>query len=120
FQLLNNWETSVGKKTAFKVKDTAWTVSYWHDGSLDLTLIGQILGIILIPVFISGLACYFGYRKLNALLVADQSSVLKATKDILSNQAGVSYPVRLRVWGLLFPLLFSLNVKMISLILKII
>ncbi|TXL22219.1 hypothetical protein BMR03_09585 [Methylococcaceae bacterium HT2] len=111
---------SLGKKTAFKVKDTAWTVSYWHDGSLDLTLIGQILGIILIPVFISGLACYFGYRKLNALLVADQSSVLKATKDVLSNQAGVSYPVRLRVCGLLFPLLFSLNVKMISLILKII
>ena len=90
---------SLGKKTEFRVKGTAWTVSYWYDDSLDLMLIEQLLGIILIPAFIAGLACYLGYRKLHSLLIADQSSILKATKDLILGQAGGNYPVKLLAMG---------------------
>jgi len=87
---------SLGQQATIKVKDTAWTVSYWYHSSLDLTLIEQILGIILIPAFIAGLACYLGCRKLQSLLIEDQHSILKATKDLILGQMDGNYPVKLQ------------------------
>ncbi|MCK5666010.1 MAG: hypothetical protein KAI17_21120, partial [Thiotrichaceae bacterium] len=77
------------------VQGTAWTITYWCDESIDLNLISLALSIILIPAFISGLACFISYRKLEALLIADQRSVLKATKDIMMNKAQGNYPIKL-------------------------
>ena len=78
------------------VQNTAWNITYWCDESMDLSLIGLVLSIILIPAFISGLACFISYRKLESLLIADQRSVLKATKDIMMNKAQGNYPIKLR------------------------
>jgi phosphomannomutase/phosphoglucomutase len=82
-----------------KVKDTAWTVSYWYQDSLDLTLVYLALGIVLVLVaaFISGLACYIGFRKAENLLVHDQRSILKATQDLIAGNVGGNYPVKLQV-----------------------
>ena len=78
------------------VQNTAWNITYWCDESMDLSLISLALSIILIPAFISGLACFISYRKLESLLIADQRSVLKATKDIMMNKAQGNYPIKLR------------------------
>ncbi|WP_300374618.1 phosphomannomutase/phosphoglucomutase [Methyloprofundus sp.] len=82
---------------SFKVKDTAWTVSYWYQDSLDLPLVYLTLGTILIAAFISGLACYIGFRKSEKLLVHDQRSILKATQDLMAGNAGGNYPMKLQV-----------------------
>ncbi|WP_080524365.1 phosphomannomutase/phosphoglucomutase [Methyloprofundus sedimenti] len=88
---------SLGKHFSFNVKDTAWTVLCWYDDSLDLTLVNLVIAIILIALFISGLSCYIGFRKLSSLLIQDKGSVLKATKDVLAGHAEGNYPVKLNV-----------------------
>ena len=90
---------SSAKHNSFKVKDTAWTVSYWYQDSLDLTLAYTALGIVLFAAIISALACYLGYKKLRSLLIADQESMLQATKDLLLGHANGNYPVKLKVMG---------------------
>ncbi|WP_221896085.1 hypothetical protein [Bathymodiolus japonicus methanotrophic gill symbiont] len=83
----------------FKVKNTAWTISYWYQDSLDLTLAYTVPGIIFFAAIISALTCYLGYRKLRSLLITDQHSILQATKDLLLGHANGNYPVKLKVMG---------------------
>ncbi len=85
-----------GTSQTFNVKDTAWTVNYWYSDNLDFSLATLVFSIILIPSFISGLACYVGRKKLEALLVDDQRSVLKATKDLMMGKAKGNYPIKLK------------------------
>ncbi|MBE0470012.1 MAG: phosphomannomutase/phosphoglucomutase [Methyloprofundus sp.] len=85
-----------GKSRSFNVKDTPWTANYWHSDTLDFSLATLVLSIILIPSFVSGLACYVGRRKLEVLLIHDQRSVLKATKDLMMGKAKGNYPIKLK------------------------
>jgi|GEM_PF-56888 len=85
-----------GTNKSFNVKDTAWTVNYWYSDSLDFSIAILVFSIILVPSFVSGLACYVGLRKLEALLVDDQRSVLKATKDLMMGKAKGNYPIKLK------------------------
>lgn len=85
-----------GSGDSFNVKGTAWTVNYWYSDKLDFSLAVLVLSIILIPSFVSGLACYIGLRKLEALLIDDQRSVLKATKDLMMGKAKGNYPIKLK------------------------
>jgi len=78
------------------INKTAWTISYWSDNSSDLGLLSVIFSLILIPAFITGFTCYICFRKLEALLVADQRAVLKATKDIIAGNIQGSYPVMMK------------------------
>lgn len=75
------------------VNKTAWTITYWSNDSTELGSSGLILSLILIPAFVSILTCYFCYRRLEAIMVADQRSVLQATKDIMAGKAQGNYPV---------------------------
>jgi len=79
--------------TLVYVQNTAWTINYWRDDSNDLSLISLLLSLILIPAFISGFICYICYRKLEHILIEDQRSVLKATKDIMAGNIQGNYPV---------------------------
>lgn len=88
---------SLGKHTEFKVQNTAWSVFCWYREHLDLKLLYLALGITIVSALISGLACLIGFRKLNSLLMHDQQSVLKATKDLMEGDAGGNYPVHLKV-----------------------
>ncbi|WP_428353322.1 phosphomannomutase/phosphoglucomutase [Methyloprofundus sp.] len=88
---------STGNNASLKVKDTAWTVSYWYQDSINLTLLYQIFAMVLFAIILSGLACYIGFRKLHALLVHDQNSLLKVTKDLMVGNADGNYPVKLQV-----------------------
>ncbi|MCF7969685.1 MAG: phosphomannomutase/phosphoglucomutase [Methylococcaceae bacterium] len=85
-----------GNSDSFNVKDTAWAINYWYNDSLDFSLATLIFSIILIPSFISGLSCYVGRRKLEALLIEDQRSILKATKDLMMGKAKGNYPIKLK------------------------
>lgn len=88
---------SVGKHTEFIVKDTAWTISYWFQYQLDLTLLQLVLAVIGVSGMLSCLACLIAFRKLNALLLHDQKSILHATKDLIEGNADGNYPVHLQV-----------------------
>ena len=81
---------------SLKVSNTAWTLSYWSDDSSDLGLISLLLSIILVPAFMAGFTCYICYRKLELLLIEDQRSVLKATKDIMAGNIQGNYPVMMK------------------------
>jgi len=85
-----------GNSESFNVKDTAWTINYWYSDSLNFSLAALVLSIILIPSFISGLACYVGLRKLEALLIDDLRSIIKATKDLMMGKAKGNYPIKLK------------------------
>ncbi len=85
--------------TLVDVPNTAWSITYWSDDSLDFSTASLILSMILIPAFMSVLACYISYRKLEALLIADQRSVLKATKDMMMGKAQGNYPIELQEMG---------------------
>ena len=85
-----------GNSKSFNVKNTAWTINYWYSDRLDFSLASLVLSIILIPSFISGLTCYVGLKKLEALLTEDQRSVLKATKDLMMGKAKGNYPIKLK------------------------
>ncbi len=82
--------------TLVNVPKTAWNITYWSDDSLDLSSASLVLSIILIPAFISGLACYIAYRKLEALLISDQRSILNAAKDIMMDKRQGNYPIELK------------------------
>lgn len=81
--------------TLVDVENTAWKITYWSDESFDFTLLNLILVIILIPAFTSGLACKIGFRKIEGMLIEDQRSILKATKDIMMGKKLGNYPVKL-------------------------
>jgi len=85
-----------GNTDSFNVKGTAWTISYWYSDQSDYSEMTLVLCIILLPAFISGLACFIGRRKLEALLIDDQRSVLKATKDLMMGKATGNYPIKLK------------------------
>lgn len=78
------------------IEDTSWDIAYWSDKSINLAFFNLVLTTILIPAFISGLACYVSFRKLEAILVEDQKSILKATKDIMTDKPLGKYPVSLK------------------------
>ncbi|NOQ13563.1 MAG: phosphomannomutase/phosphoglucomutase [Methyloprofundus sp.] len=82
--------------TSVKVKGTAWSISYWSDDSIDFSLINLVISIILIPAFISGLTCYICYKKLETILIEDERSALKATKDIMMGKTQGNYPITLK------------------------
>ncbi|NOR81426.1 MAG: phosphomannomutase/phosphoglucomutase, partial [Methyloprofundus sp.] len=92
----NNALKASSTHTSVNVKDTAWSISYWSDESIDFTLINLVLSIILIPGLLSVLVCYIGYKKLEAIIVKDERAALKATKDIMMGKTQGFYPIKLK------------------------
>lgn len=81
--------------TSIPVANTRWKIETWVavGASLgDMGLLGAIIGI---PALMGCLAFFIGYRKLTDFFRQDQSSILKAAKDMIQGKQVGNYPMQL-------------------------
>lgn len=78
-----------------KVANTHWRILYWPEADTTGGDIGVMLAIVTIPCLATCLSFFVGYRKLGEFLREDQSSILKAAKDMMQGKTVGNYPVHL-------------------------
>jgi phosphomannomutase / phosphoglucomutase len=76
------------------VPGTSWELHYAEPGLAGGGLV-LVIALILLPVLLALGAVYIVYRQLSEQLAQDQDWLLKAFKDLLTNQPKGSYPVLL-------------------------
>lgn len=84
-----------------QVPGTDWTIDYQSNeslGSVDLL----ILAATLIPLLVGLLALLSGYRRLSEVLSSDIQNLLKAFKDLMTNNLQGNYPFQLNELSALF------------------
>ena len=81
--------------TALPVANSRWQIDSWMQVDASLSDISILIVIILIPALLACLAFFRGYRTLNGFLREDQSSILKAAKDMLQGKHVGNYPMQL-------------------------
>jgi phosphomannomutase/phosphoglucomutase len=74
--------------------NSRWTINFWTENAGSLTDTGLIAAIILLPALLACLAFFIGYRKLLDYLHQDQSTILKAAKDMMTGKNVGNYPVQ--------------------------
>ena len=77
------------------VINSRWTIDAWAHIEPSLGDIGILAALIIIPSLLSSLAFFIGYRKLHDFFRQDQSSILKAAKDMLQGKHVGNYPMQL-------------------------
>lgn len=77
------------------IANTAWHVQSWYIKSASVSEFGLVTGIVTVSGLLVCLAFFVGYRKTSEMLSRDQSSVLKAVKDLMTGNAYSNYPVYL-------------------------
>jgi len=77
------------------VSKTSWYVHFWPATAMDFGSISIISAMVLVPVLLVCLAFFIVYRKITKDLRQDQSSIIKAVKDLMSGKSVGSYPVHL-------------------------
>lgn len=75
--------------------NSRWQLDLWIGEATELADVVLFLCIILIPALLVSLAFFIGYRKLADYLRHDQSSILKAAKDMMTGKSAGHYPVQL-------------------------
>jgi phosphomannomutase/phosphoglucomutase len=78
-----------------KIPNTSWNIHYWPKASTEIGSLSLIAGIILITVFLVCMAFFISCRNFTATLRQDQSSLLKAIKDLMEGKNLGSYPITL-------------------------
>ncbi|PKM11941.1 MAG: phosphomannomutase/phosphoglucomutase [Gammaproteobacteria bacterium HGW-Gammaproteobacteria-3] len=77
------------------VANSAWTIQGWYTQAANASGFGLVAGIIAISGLLGCLAFFVAYRKTSDMLRQDQSTVLKAVKDLMTGGAHGNYPVYL-------------------------
>ena len=75
--------------------NTRWQTNLWVGGGVSAGDVALFTSITLIPALLACLAFFMGYRKLADYLRHDQSSILKAAKDMMTGKNVGHYPVQL-------------------------
>ena len=84
-----------GTGTEIEIPKTGWKLQLWFPTQVAFNEPGLLVGIFLIPALTACLAFFVGYRRFSELLRQDQSSVLKAVKDLMTGHLQGSYPVNI-------------------------
>jgi len=77
------------------VSNTRWKIDTWTQVNASLGDITILSVIIAIPALLACLAFFMGYRKLTEFFRQDQSSILKAAKDMIQGKHVGNYPMQL-------------------------
>lgn len=77
------------------VPNSRWELQFSPDVGSSGGDIGVMLAIVVLPSLLTGLSFFVGYRKLGEFLREDQSSILKAAKDMMQGKVVGNYPVNL-------------------------
>lgn len=75
--------------------NSRWSIAFWTESASSAGDISLITAIIFIPALLACLAFFIGYRKLADYLQQDQSTLLKAAKDMMTGKNVGNYPVQL-------------------------
>lgn len=87
--------TSNDDPQSIPLANSRWQINFWPLLETSLGEIGLVSAIIAIPALLACLAFFAGYRKLTADLHHDQSSILKAAKDMMTGKNVGNYPIQL-------------------------
>lgn len=90
-----NAAAKLDEPQALPLTNTRWQTNLWVGGGVSAGEVVLFACIILIPALLACLAFFMGYRKLADDLRRDQSSILKAAKDMMTGKNVGHYPVRL-------------------------
>lgn len=75
------------------IPDTSWDVQTRYTPSTGASEVGLVSGIVATAGLLLALVFFVGYRVTSDLLRRDQSSILKAFKDLMTGNASGNYPV---------------------------
>ena len=78
-----------------KVASTDWEIYYHYAAGADLAEIALITLTIVVPLLLTILAFFVGYRRLSGLVTQDLDSMLNACKDMMTHKPLGSYPLNL-------------------------
>ena len=92
-------DTGQSESVQTKVANTDWEIHYHYAAGADLAEIIRITSIIAVPILLTILAIFVGYRRLSVLMAQDLNSVLNACKDMMTQKPPGSYPVNLSAFG---------------------
>ena len=89
-----NAEGKSGSETVIDVPQSAWKLHFWSKDVSDIASWGSLIGFTLIPALLSGLVCFFCYRKFKRILSKDHASILNIVKDLMAGKNIGSHPVQ--------------------------
>lgn len=89
-----NAEGKSGSETVVDVPQSAWKLHFWSKDVSDIASWGSLIGFTLIPALLSGLVCFFCYRKFTRILSKDHASILNIVKDLMAGKNIGSHPVQ--------------------------
>ncbi|WP_347988343.1 phosphomannomutase/phosphoglucomutase [Methylomonas sp. AM2-LC] len=72
-----------------------WIINFWAKTKPDFNELILITSITIIPILLTCLIFFIGYRKLAELMLQDQQFIVKAIKDILTDKNLGNYPIQL-------------------------
>jgi phosphomannomutase / phosphoglucomutase len=90
-----NTKDKTEDEETIRINHSDWEILFWpaqHTTTSELTLILSSIGL---ASLLACLTFFMGYRKLTELFRQDQSSIIKATKDLLNGKIAGNYPVNL-------------------------
>ncbi len=80
---------------AITIPYTDWKVFFWLPPDFVIENFTIIVAAVLISGLLACLAFFIGYRKMAEFLRQDQSTIIKAAKDLMAGKLGGNYPVLL-------------------------
>lgn len=92
---IGNEAAKIDDPETITLGNSRWSINFWTESTTDATDLGLVTTIVLIPALLACLAFFMGYRKLAEYLRADQSTILKAAKDMMTGKNVGNYPVQL-------------------------
>ena len=90
-----NQSDKINDPETIPLGDSRWIVQVWTDAESGLADKSLVFAIIFLPALLACLAFFAGYRILVTYLLQDQSSILKAAKDMMKGRNVGNYPVQL-------------------------
>ena len=84
-------DTGQSESVQTKVANTDWEIYYHYAVGADLAEISTIV----VPLLLTILAFFVGYRRLSGLLAQDLRTLLNACRDMMTQKPPGSYPVNL-------------------------
>lgn len=90
-----NADSKSGDPVSIPIANSRWKIESWANTEVSLGEAAILATLIALPILISCLAYFIGYRKLAEYFREDQSSILKAAKDMIQGKNVGNYPMRL-------------------------
>jgi len=81
--------------SSISVHNSRWKINAWSDTQTSIGELTILSAILFIPALLACLAFFVGYRKFSDFFRQDQSSILKAAKDMLQGKHVGNYPMQL-------------------------